>query len=92
MSIFPISAQIELNSVTLVGNVGAIHDHSQYAALKGIAYFRKKLTSDAVKVGNTKNINVAALGGARRADWQLAVVEHGWESEGAGEEAAKDED
>lgn len=53
---------------------------------------QEELTSDAVKVGNTKNINVAALGGARRADRQLTVVEHGWESEGAGDEAAEGED
>ena len=94
MSILPMSAQMALKSVTLVGDAGA--KRIVRVMLGGEADCQPvswwELTGNAIKVRNTKNIDVAAQRGAGRADWQLALSEESWVSNDAGDEAAEGKD
>jgi len=47
------------------------------------------LTSLAIQVRNTEDINIAALRGARWAESYLTGGEHSWDGSGAGDEAAE---
>lgn len=53
--------------------------------------WREELTSDAVQVRDTKNIDVAAKWRSRGTDGKLTLSDESWESDGAGDEGAEDD-
>jgi hypothetical protein len=91
ISIFPISAQISTKSETLFGVVAAGQKVS--SVLAQTFYTSRTLTRSAVKVCNTKHIDIAAQCGAfgTRADVNLAgVFHHAWSCNGIDRKAQEE--